>query len=74
MQPRRMDEAGDSRLRVVFDDAVVSLSLAANATLEDVADALADLSSRRYGNAVAVDVTLAVPALTFGATHAGRSF
>jgi hypothetical protein len=53
-----MDNAGDSRLRFVFGDTVVSSSLAANATFEDVARTLGELSNERYGNPVAIDVTL----------------
>jgi hypothetical protein len=58
MQAARADHAGDSLLRVVFDDAVVSLSLAADATFGEVARTLGDLPRRRYGNPVAIDVTL----------------
>ena len=60
MQLNQVDHAGDSRLRFLFDDAVVSFSLAANATFEDVARTLDELAPQRYGNPVAIDVTLAV--------------
>jgi hypothetical protein len=51
--------AGDSRLRFVFSDAVVSLNLAADATFEDIAWSLRDLKAARHGNPVAIDVVLA---------------
>ena len=58
MQPIQVDPR-DSRLRVVFDDAVVSFGLAVNATFEDIARTMGELSNRRYGDPVAIDVTLA---------------
>jgi hypothetical protein len=38
---------------------VVSFSLAANATFEDIARTFGELSNQRYGDPVAIDVTLA---------------
>ena len=59
MQPLQADRTGDSRLRFVFDDGVVSFGLAADVTFGDIARTLGGLSSRRYGSPVAIDVTLA---------------
>jgi hypothetical protein len=61
MYSLQVDHARDGRLRFVFDDAVVSFSLAANATFEDIARTFGELSNQRYGDPVAIDVTLAVP-------------
>jgi hypothetical protein len=60
MQPIEVDPR-DSRLRVVFVDAVVSFSLAAYAIFEDIARRMSELSNRRYGDPIAIDVTLAGP-------------
>lgn len=59
MQPIQVDQARDSRLRFVFSDTVISLGLAADATFGEVARKLGRLSRKRYGNPVAIDVTLA---------------
>jgi hypothetical protein len=60
MLPIRSGHAeSDNRLRVVFDDAVVSLPLAADATLEDVAWIFGELVPRHAGLAVAIAVILA---------------
>ncbi len=59
MQPIRVSQAGDSRLRFVFDDSVVSCRLAANAVFEDVALALGGLGQQHNGTPIAIDVTLA---------------
>jgi hypothetical protein len=66
MQPIQVDHAGDSRLRFVFNDKVVSFSLAADTTFGEIAWTLAKLSNQRYGNPVAIDVTLAIPPGSFG--------
>lgn len=58
MQPIQIDHAGDSRLRVIFSDTVMSVGLAANATFEDVARRLDEFSNRRHGDPIAIDVTL----------------
>ncbi len=57
--------ARSSRLRFVFDDTVVSLTLAGNSNLEDIAWTLGELSPR-YGKPLAVDITLSE------AAHAAR--
>jgi hypothetical protein len=69
MQPIQVDHAGDSRLRFVFSDKVVSFSLAADTTFGEIARTLAKLSNPRYGNPVAIDVTLAIPPGSFGSSH-----
>jgi hypothetical protein len=61
MQSVRLYHAEDNRLRFVFDDAVVSFRLAANATFEDIARTLAELAPQHYGDPLAIDVTLAAP-------------
>ena len=61
MQHIRIDNAGDSRLRFVFHDAVVSLGLDANSTFEDIARTLGELEPMRYGIPVSINVTLAAP-------------
>lgn len=58
MQPVQADHAKDSRLRFVFNDAEVSYSRAENVTFGEVARTLGELSNRRYGNPVAIYVTL----------------
>jgi hypothetical protein len=58
MQPIHIDPAEDRRLRFVFENTVVSLGLASDATFEDIARSLARLSTRHYGKPVAIDVTL----------------
>ena len=58
MQPTIAYQAADSRLRFVFSDKVVSLSLAADATFEDIARTLGEFSNPRYCNPVSIDVTL----------------
>jgi hypothetical protein len=61
--------AENRRLRFVFDDAVVSLSLAPDATFEDVARRWAELAPHHPGSPVAIDVTMPPPA---GSCHAFR--
>jgi len=61
MHPIHVDPAEEPRLRLVFENAVVSLGLASDATFEDVARSLARLSTRHYGKPVAIDVTLGSP-------------
>ena len=70
MQPIQVDHAGDSRLRFVFNDKVVSFSLAADTTFGEIARTLAELSNQHYGNPVAIDITLAIPPGSFGSPHA----
>lgn len=52
------DHVPDNRLRFIFSDAVVAIRLAANATLEDIARTLGELPRQRYGDPLAIDVTL----------------
>jgi hypothetical protein len=66
----RTDIASNSRLRFVFDEAVVSFDLAANSTLEDVARTLGELESLRYGKPITIDVTLTALPAPFGSLHA----
>jgi len=48
----------DNRLRFIFNDTVVAVRLAANATFEDIARTLGKLPRQRYGDPLAIDVTL----------------
>lgn len=59
MQHASGDHAGDSCLRFVFSDAVVSLPLSADATFEDIAWSLRGLKTARHGKPLAIDVVLA---------------
>jgi hypothetical protein len=59
MHYTHIDYAGDGRVKFVFSDTVVTLSLATDATFEDIARTLGDLKTSRHGNPVAIDVTLA---------------
>jgi hypothetical protein len=61
MYPIRMDNAGTNRLRFVFDDAVVSFRLAADATFADIAQTFGELAPRHHGSPVGIDVTLGCP-------------
>jgi hypothetical protein len=58
MQPIGIDHAADSRLRFIFSDRVVSLSLAADATFEDIARRLGEFSNPQYRIPVSIDVTV----------------
>jgi hypothetical protein len=62
MQFGRIDNVEVGRLRVVFDDAIISLNVAADANLEEISQTVGGLSTRRYGGVVAVQVILATPA------------
>ena len=53
------DVAGVNRLRFVFDDTVLSLSLAADATFNDIAQALTALPRSPCRGPIAIDVTVA---------------
>jgi hypothetical protein len=57
MQLAQADPTTESRLRIVFDDAVISFSLAAEETLGEIARRLGDLSDQRHRKPVAVDIT-----------------
>jgi hypothetical protein len=58
MQFTRVDHPGESRLRFVFDDRAVSFGLAAEVAFGEVAPTSGELSGRRYGSPVAIDVTV----------------
>jgi hypothetical protein len=63
MQPNQVDHAGaeDSRLRLVFNDTVLTFNLAADATMGEIARITGEFADgRRYGDPLAVDVTLPV--------------
>jgi hypothetical protein len=53
------DGTGINRLRFVFNDTVLSLGLAADATFSDVAEALSGLSRSARPGPTAIDVTVA---------------
>ena len=69
----RSVQAGDSRLRIVFNDAVVSSGLANDATLEDIARVLVTLAPHHHGHPIAIDVTLAGTALPDRSCNGGGS-
>lgn len=58
MRPIQVHQVREHRLRFIFSDTTVSLNLAANATFEDIARTLDELPNQRYGDPVAIDVTL----------------
>ncbi|HEY0282985.1 MAG TPA: hypothetical protein VGC27_10230 [Rhizomicrobium sp.] len=58
MQFVQADHAKDSRLRFVFNHSVMSFSLASDATFGEIALTLDDISNRRHGNPLAIDVRL----------------
>ena len=58
MQSIQANHIKDSRLRFVFNRSVMSFSVASDATFGEIAQTLGELSKRRYGNPVAIDVTL----------------
>lgn len=58
MQPIESGQSQASLLRFVFKNTVVSFALAADATLEDIAQTMRKLSKRRYQDPVAIYVTL----------------
>lgn len=58
MQPIHVDRSGDSRLSFVFDDKVLSFSLADGATYAEIARRFEELSVLRCGAPVAIEVTL----------------
>ncbi len=63
---RAYDVAGINRLRFVFDNKVLSLGLAADATFQDVAHALSALSPSAGHGLISIDVTLAQRASGLG--------
>ena len=74
MPPIQVDHAGDSRLTIVFDDTVVSFSLAADVTFGEIARTLDELSDQCHRNPIAIDVTLGVPrAVRLAASGVGHA-
>jgi hypothetical protein len=59
LQLNQVKTGGDSRLRFVFDDAVISLRLASDATFEDIARTLEKVGAKHRHKPVAIDVRLA---------------
>jgi hypothetical protein len=59
MQNMQAYDQRDNHLRLVFSDCVISLRLSTCATLGQVAQALDDLPTDRYGDLLSVDITLA---------------
>ncbi len=57
MQQRTYFPQGPLQLRLIFDTAVFSFNIAADATLEDVARKLRKLPLDIYGRPVGIDVT-----------------
>jgi hypothetical protein len=49
----------DNRVRIIFDDSVVSLTLGGDATLADLAGHIVELSKGRYREPLAIDITVA---------------
>ncbi len=58
MHINRSAGARESLLRVVFDDSVVSLVLAAHATFAEVALSFELLASRHHGNPLLIEIIL----------------
>jgi len=58
MRSTHVDHAAGSRLRIVFNDTVVLFNLDAPMTLGEIARTLDQLPNERYGNPVAIDITL----------------
>lgn len=56
-----VDQARANHVRFTFGNSVISMAIAANTTLEDIARTLGDLPRRPRGAPVAIDVTLAPP-------------
>jgi hypothetical protein len=55
---RTLGNAEGCRLRFIFNGAVVSLAVATDATIEDIARILGSLPRPRYGDPFAIDLTL----------------
>jgi len=70
MMCAQIDRPGDSRLRFIFDGSMISRTLPANATFEDVALTLGALTRRSRGAPVAIDVTLATSSGRFAGNRA----
>jgi hypothetical protein len=58
MRPFRTAQAEHARLRFVFNDKVVSLTLGAHATMGDIALVLSAFSPLDYGTPIAINVTM----------------
>lgn len=58
MPSRHFAKPADNRLRFVFDDAVLSFSLAADATFEEIALKFGEVSNHHPGKPVAIDVRM----------------
>ncbi len=58
MQTVQSTQSGNSRLRFVFDDTVMSFNLAAPPTLGEIARRYDNLSLRRHGNPRAINVAM----------------
>ena len=58
MQTVQSAQAGNSRLRFVFNDSVRSFNLGAGTTLGEIAQTYGDLSQGGHGNPLTVDVTV----------------
>jgi hypothetical protein len=58
MEYLHTDRMTQDYLRIVFNDRVVLLRLGDHATMGDVAQTLRDFEPRRYGDPVAIDVTI----------------
>jgi hypothetical protein len=52
-------QAGEPRLRVVFEDTSIALGLPAGSTLGELADRVADIARRHKGSLLAIDVRMA---------------
>jgi hypothetical protein len=55
---RTLGNAKGCHLRFIFEGAVVSLALGEDATIEDVARLFGSLPDRRYGDPVAIDISI----------------
>ena len=69
MQYLNTDQTAHDRLRIVFNDRVVFLSLDDHATMEDVAQAVRGFGVRRDGGLVAIDVTMGDRPTPFPSSH-----
>jgi hypothetical protein len=73
MQRTQLDTSGNSRLRFVFSDRVISLKLATDATFEDIARSLESLAAKHSGKPVAIDVTFGGSARRVGLLGISRT-
>lgn len=70
MSPACMDNRPENLLRFVFDDAVFTIMLPANATFADVAWLMASLTPYHEGIPIAIDVHWGLSAASETPTHA----